>query len=99
MQIAWSAAPSADRKLSCHVRFAAGRDKLMVVLPGEKVIQRYDLRTFQREKAVPVPEGLIVAQAKMGYDSQGPLALWGGGLTLAAACAIIIFTYYVTTVS
>ncbi len=60
------------------IRFAAGRDKLLVVLPGEKVVQRGDLHTFQREKTVPVPNGMTVAQARMGYDSQGPLALWGG---------------------
>jgi hypothetical protein len=60
------------------VRFAAGRDKLLVVLPGEKVIQRYDLRTFQREKTAPVPGGGSVQIALMGYNSQGPLALWSG---------------------
>jgi PQQ enzyme repeat len=42
-------------------------------------VQRWDLRTFQREKTVPVPDGMTVAQVKMGYNSQGPLALWGGG--------------------
>jgi mono/diheme cytochrome c family protein len=60
------------------VRFAAGRDKLLVVLPGEKVVQRYDLRTFQREKTAPVPGGGSVQIALMGYNSQGPLALWSG---------------------
>jgi hypothetical protein len=60
------------------VRFAAGRDKLLVVLPGEKVVQRFDLRTFQREKTVPVPGGGTVLTALMGYDSQGPLGLWAG---------------------
>ena len=61
------------------VCFAAGRDKLLVVLPGAKIIQRWNLRTFQREKTVPIPTGLTITQAKMGYNSQGPLALWGNG--------------------
>ena len=61
------------------VRYAAGRDKLLVVLPGQKIIQRYDLRTFEREKIAPVPGGGTVLTALMGSDSQGPLALWCGG--------------------
>ena len=61
------------------VRYAAGRDKLLVVSPGQKIVQRYDLRTFEREKTVPVPGGGTVLTALMGSDSQGPLALWCGG--------------------
>jgi hypothetical protein len=62
-----------------EVRYAAGRDKLLIVLPGEKVVQRWDLRTFKREKTVPVPGGLSVTRVLMGYASPGPLALWGTG--------------------
>jgi hypothetical protein len=62
-----------------EVRYAAGRDKLLVVLPGEKIVQRWDLRTFEREKVAPVPGGVAVRVALMGYASQGPLALWSGG--------------------
>ena len=61
------------------VRYAAGRDKLLVASPGQKIIQRYDLQTFEREKTVPVPGGGTVITALMGSDSQGPLALWCGG--------------------
>ncbi len=60
------------------VRYAAGRDKLLVVLPGEKLVQRYDLRSFEREASAPVPGGTVLT-ALMGSDSHGPLALWCGG--------------------
>ena len=60
------------------VRYAAGRDKLLVVSPGQKIVQRYDLHTFEREKSVPVPDGGTVITALMGSDSPGPLALWCG---------------------
>ena len=59
-----------------HVLFAAGRDKLMVVLPGGKIIQRWNLENFQREKTVAVPNGFDVRKVVMGSDSQGPLLLW-----------------------
>jgi hypothetical protein len=66
--------PAAD------VRYAAGRHKLLVVLPGQGVIQRWDLRTLKEEKemAVRVPDEANVLTAVMGCDSAGPLALWTG---------------------
>jgi Protein kinase domain len=60
------------------VRYAAGRDKLLVVLPSQRVIERWDLRTFRLEETVPVPDGGNVETAVMGCDSSGPLALWAG---------------------
>jgi hypothetical protein len=59
------------------VRYAAGLDKLMVVVPGQRLLQRWDLRTFRREKTVPVPEGVLSAQ--MGSGGRGPLLLFIGG--------------------
>jgi hypothetical protein len=61
------------------VRFAAGRHKLLVVLQGQRLIQRWDLRTLQVEKVGPVPDKVNVETALMGCDSAGPLALWAGG--------------------
>jgi serine/threonine protein kinase len=61
------------------VRFTAGRHKLLVVLQGQKLIQRWDLGTLQVEKVVPVPDGANVETVAMGSDSGGPLALWAGG--------------------
>jgi hypothetical protein len=59
------------------VRYAAGLDKLLVVAPGQRQLQRWDLRTFRREKTVPVPEG--VGPAYMGSGGRGPLLLFIGG--------------------
>src|SRR5262249_50205088 len=35
------------------VVYGCGRDKLMIVLAGQKLIRRYSLRTFEREKTAP----------------------------------------------
>ena len=56
-------------------KFAAGLDKLIVVLPGTKTIERWSLNTFERELAVPMPIKGKVAVLSMGSASQGPLAV------------------------
>jgi mono/diheme cytochrome c family protein len=60
------------------VVYAAGRDKLMVVVPDQKLIQRWDLRTGRREKTAPAPDGVVVS-ALMGCNGTGPLLLFVGG--------------------
>jgi hypothetical protein len=55
--------------------YTAGLDKLMLVLRGQKMLQRWDLQTFQREKMVPLAEGPPVRIAVMGCSSKGPLLL------------------------
>jgi len=48
-------------------------DKLIVVLPGQKLIQRYNLKTFEREATLPLaPQGEVTGIA-MGSASSGPL--------------------------
>jgi hypothetical protein len=59
------------------VRFAAGVDKLLVVLPAQKLVQRYSLTDFQREKTAPLPEDAPTFVAVMGCNSTGPLVLRG----------------------
>jgi serine/threonine-protein kinase len=61
------------------VVYACGREKLMLVLPGQGIIQRYDLRTFERETMAHVPDERPVLRAVMGCNSPGPLVLWTGG--------------------
>ena len=61
------------------VLFACGRDKLMLVLPGQGLIQRWSLRTFQRELTDKVPGTAPVKLVRMGCASDGPLALFAGG--------------------
>jgi tRNA A-37 threonylcarbamoyl transferase component Bud32 len=61
------------------VLFACGRDKLMLLLPGQRLVQRWSLRTFQREQTEAVPNDAPVKLVRMGCASDGPLALWAGG--------------------
>jgi S1-C subfamily serine protease len=56
-----------------NVKIAAGRDKLVVVLPGAKVIQRYNLATFERELTAPLPYPYPLIGITMGSASDGPL--------------------------
>ena len=62
------------------VFFAGGMTKLMVYLPGAKVLQRFNLLTGEREKVGPldVAEGKIEAFC-MGHASAGPLLLGVAG--------------------
>jgi hypothetical protein len=61
------------------VLFTAGLDKLVVVLPSEKLVQRWDLHTLKREKAVPLDDDHAVLKVLMGSASKGPVLLWTGG--------------------
>jgi hypothetical protein len=51
----------------------------MVVLSGQRLLQRWSLKTFEREKVVPLPGKATVLKALMGCNSLGPLVLWSGG--------------------
>lgn len=55
------------------VKFAAGRDKLLVALPTANVLQRWNLTTFEREVTTPIPERGTVTTMCMGSASSGPL--------------------------
>ena len=61
-----------------NVKFAAGMDKLLVVLPATNIIQRWNLHTLQREVAAPLQFTGTVHQLAMGSASQGPLLVGGG---------------------
>lgn len=54
---------------------AAGMDKLFVCLPNAGVIQRWSLRTFERDLLVPSPLKGNLTAACMGWASDGPLLL------------------------
>jgi S1-C subfamily serine protease len=58
-----------------HARIAANADKLIVVLPAQKLIQRYSLKTFEREATVPLKLNGTVKGMAMGSASGGPLLL------------------------
>ncbi len=57
------------------VKLAAGRDKLVVVLPTAKLIQRWSLTSFEREVTVPLPVQYPLTSIAMGSASDGPLAV------------------------
>jgi hypothetical protein len=62
------------------VVFAAGMDKLLVILPDKRVIQRWSLTTFERELAIPLTIPGQISAAVMGCASDGPLVLTGPGM-------------------
>jgi hypothetical protein len=59
--------------------YAAGLDSLVVVMPGQKLLQRWSLDTFERSPPVPFRSDAPFRIAAMGSASRGPLLLWGGG--------------------
>jgi hypothetical protein len=67
------------------VKFAAGRDKLFVILPTANVIQRYSLATLEKETSQPAPVKGPVTTTLMGSASSGPLFLAYGADPLRGA--------------
>jgi S1-C subfamily serine protease len=60
---------------SDDVLYAAGSQKLIVVVRDQNVIQRYDLATLQKELTVSLPEVGEVNGLVLGYASAGPALL------------------------
>ena len=58
--------------------FAAGEDKLIVLLPDQKTIQRWDMARWEQDLTkvldFPVPPTIVA----MGSASQGPVLVAGG---------------------
>jgi hypothetical protein len=65
-----------------NIFFAAGMDKLLIVLPDRNLIQRWSLTTFERELTVPLPTAERVTGVAMGSASDGPLVLAASRLRL-----------------
>ncbi|MDY3553040.1 hypothetical protein R5W24_002130 [Gemmata sp. JC717] len=61
------------------LRIAAGAEKLFVVDPREKVVQRWDLTTFEKELTAPLPDKFVAERALIGSAATGPLWLFGTG--------------------
>src|SRR5205814_2001706 len=58
--------------------FAAGAEKLIVLLNDRNIIQRWSLRTLERELSVPGLEEGASVTAAMGYNSDGPALFHAG---------------------
>lgn len=63
-------------------RFAAGADKVVIALPGPRVLQRWSLATFERELSVPFPAQEPIASLLLGHASHGPVVANGTYLDL-----------------
>lgn len=57
--------------------FQASAEKLVVIIPSKKVLERWSLRTLEKERSVPMPVSFAPARAALGSASSGPLLLWG----------------------
>jgi Trypsin-like peptidase domain len=58
-----------------NAQFAAGMTKLLVALPEQRLLQRWDLATLLREASVPYQGNHKIQHLAMGSASQGPLLL------------------------
>jgi hypothetical protein len=56
---------------------AAGWDKIVVVDPGAKSVERWSLLTFEREATAPLEMKVPPVAAAMGSESAGPLVISG----------------------
>jgi hypothetical protein len=57
------------------VKFAAGRDKLVVYLPTANVFQRWNLNTMEKEATISSPAKGTAKAVVMGSASAGPLVV------------------------
>ncbi|MCA9127328.1 MAG: trypsin-like peptidase domain-containing protein [Planctomycetales bacterium] len=57
------------------VLIAAGRERFVLVFPGDSLIQRWRFDGFQRERVDGIPSGHVMRYAQMGCNSDGPLYL------------------------
>jgi hypothetical protein len=58
-----------------NVLVAAGKDKVVVALNDQNLIQRWNLLTGEREATAPLPDDQPVDDMVMGNNSQGPILL------------------------
>lgn len=57
---------------------AAGQDKVVFVSPSQRIIQRWDLNSFERELTVALDLDLPPTTVAMGSASQGPVLIGSG---------------------
>jgi hypothetical protein len=62
---------------AANIKFAAGMDKLIVVRPDDFTIERWSLKTFQRETEVKVEMQVPPVAVALGCASNGPLVISG----------------------
>jgi hypothetical protein len=60
-----------------NVLIAAGADKLLVVYPDDKLVERWSLTTFEKETEKKVDVKEVITAVAMGSATAGPLVLGG----------------------
>ncbi len=53
--------------------FAAGKDKLVLYLTEKKVLERYSLKTMEKENTCALPKNIVIHKIAMGCNSNGPV--------------------------
>jgi hypothetical protein len=53
--------------------FTAGSEKVVVILPAQGVVQRWNLTSLRREAVAPLPAWAIIKNVAMGAASNGPV--------------------------
>ena len=75
-----------------EAKIAAGREKLIILLPGANVIQRWSLATLERELTVANPITHPLKSLSMGSNSDGPLvAVTTSGAPGGFGTAILLY--------
>jgi hypothetical protein len=65
---------------SDDIIFAAGADKLIIAYASRNLLQRYSLKTFEREITAPIPARGALKAIAMGANSHGPLLMEASSL-------------------
>ncbi len=67
------------RNMPDDVLLAGSREYLILVMPGQKLIQRWSLRTFERDKVARVATDNVIKKAVLGHNAigSGPLLIAG----------------------
>lgn len=56
-----------------RVLLAAGAEKVFVVIPDERVVQRWDLKTLEKDKTAELDGKGVITAARVGSAAAGPL--------------------------
>lgn len=76
-----------------NVRFAACRDSVVVMLPGAGTMERWSLKTLERDIVVPLPVKGPIKAVAMGSASNGPLLVhWGPASEQNMSCAFALIS-------
>ncbi len=81
------------RNVSADALIAAGAEKLLVVLPGQKLVQRYSLHTFEREQVAPFRGEGVPRIALLGAGGDGPLLVAGDDAQLIDVGSLSVLNF------